>query len=92
MHAKTVVVDGARVDIGSANFTRLSHGGYEEVNLYCQDANLARAIETAIDHAIQQGQRAQHPVPHRPLSALIERVISAYQAGRSRGGPVAPHD
>ncbi len=92
VHAKAVVVDGARVDIGSANFTRLSHGGYEEVNLYCQDAALARAIEAAIDEASQQGQPAQHPVPHRPLSALIERVISAYQAGRSRGGPVAPHD
>jgi len=84
VHGKAVVVDGERVDIGSANFTRLSHGGYEEVNLYCQDAVFARAVEAAIEHSGQQSQTARHPVPHRRLSALIERMISAYQAGRSK--------
>jgi cardiolipin synthase len=84
VHGKAVVVDGARVDIGSANFTCLSHGGYEEVNLYCQDPVFARAVEAAIEHNIADSQAAHHPVPHRKVSALIERALSAYQAGRSR--------
>ena len=84
VHGKAVVVDEARVDIGSANFTRLSHGGYEEVNLYCQDPVFARTVEAAIERNIEDSQAARYPVPHRKVSALIERALSAYQAGRSK--------
>lgn len=87
VHGKAVVVDGARVDIGSANFTRLSHGGYEEVNLYSQNPVFARAVEAAIELSGQESQAARHPIPHRRVSALIERIISAYQAGRGGASP-----
>ena len=81
VHGKAMVVDGARVDIGSANFTSLSHGGYEEVNLHAHDRALAAEIEAAIERDVAD---SQYPVPHDRLNALIERVISSYQAGRSR--------
>jgi cardiolipin synthase len=84
VHGKAMVVDGARVDLGSANFTPLSHGGYEEVNLHAHDPALAREVEAAIGRAVAESRRVQFPVPHDRLNALIERVISAYQAGRSR--------
>ena len=80
VHGKAIVVDGLQVDIGSANFTPLSHGGYEEVNLYCQDAAFALAVESAIQHEIADSQEARHPIPHSPINALIERLISSYQA------------
>lgn len=80
VHGKAIVVDGVQVDIGSANFTPLSHGAYEEVNLYCQDATFARAVEDAIEREIADSQPARHPIPHSPVNALIERLISSYQA------------
>ncbi|HEY4186927.1 MAG TPA: phosphatidylserine/phosphatidylglycerophosphate/cardiolipin synthase family protein [Polyangia bacterium] len=87
VHGKAIVVDGERVDIGSANFTRLSHGGYEEVNLYCQDRAFALSVEAAIEKDIEDSQPARHPVPHSPVNALIERAISAYQAARKKHLP-----
>jgi len=84
VHGKAIVVDGLQVDIGSANFTPLSHGAYEEVNLYCQDATFAQAVEEAIEREILDSQPARHPVPHSPVNAWIERVISHRQAARVR--------
>jgi len=84
VHGKAIVVDGLHVDIGSANFTPLSHGAYEEVNLYCRDAAFARAVEEAIEREILDSQPARHPVPHNPLNAWLERVISHHQATRIR--------
>jgi cardiolipin synthase len=84
VHGKAMVVDGARVDLGSANFTPLSHGGYEEVNLHAHDRALAAEIEAAIERDAADSRRVQYPVPHDFLNALIESVISSYQAGRSR--------
>ena len=84
VHGKAMVVDGARVDIGSANFTPLSHGGYEEVNLHAHDRALAAEIESAIEREVAVSRRVQYPLPHGRLNALIEGLISSYQAGRSR--------
>ena len=84
VHGKAIVVDGLHVDIGSANFTPLSHGAYEEVNVYCRDAAFAHAVEDAIEREILDSQPARHPVPHSPINAWIERVISHHQAARIR--------
>jgi len=84
VHGKAIVVDGLQVDIGSANFTPLSHGAYEEVNLYCQDAAFAQAVEEAIEREILDSQPARHPVPHSPVNAWLERFISHRQAARIR--------
>jgi len=41
-------------------------------------------IEAAIEREVTDSRRVQYPVPHDFLNALIESVISSYQAGRSR--------
>jgi hypothetical protein len=46
VHGKAIVGDGEWVDIGSTNFTSPSHGGYEEVDLFCRDADFARKSST----------------------------------------------
>jgi cardiolipin synthase len=84
VHGKAIVVDGARVDLGSANFTTLSHGAYEEVNVYCQDARLAREVEDAIALAAREGQAALSRVRYRRIFMLAERAITRYQARRRK--------
>ena len=93
VHGKAIVVDGARVDLGSANFTTLSHGAFEEVNVYCQDARLAREVEEAIVHAARDGRAAESRVRYRRIYVLVERALSRYQARRrktARTPPSAP--
>lgn len=84
VHGKAIVVDGERVDIGSANFTPLSHGAYEEVDLYCADVDLARAVERAIERDIEDGREVRFPIPYRRPYMLMERALSAYQARKRR--------
>jgi cardiolipin synthase len=80
VHGKALVADGERIDIGSANFTTLSHGAYEEVDLYCRDRRLAGEVEGAIELAIQEGQAAAARVAYSRIRMLIERTIADYQA------------
>jgi cardiolipin synthase len=80
VHGKAIVVDGEWVDIGSTNFTPLSHGGYEELDLYCRDPELARRVEAAIEDDIRDGTPAQAAVPYRRVYAAVERLIVAYQS------------
>jgi cardiolipin synthase len=90
VHGKAIVVDGARVDLGSANFTTLSHGAFEEVNVYCQDSRLASEVEEAIEVAIREGQPAASRVRYRPIFMLVERAITQYQARRRKARPTPP--
>jgi cardiolipin synthase len=84
VHGKAIAIDGQRVLIGSTNFTILSHGSYEEVDLYCRDSSVARAVEVAIGKDIEDASPAPFPIPHRRLYALVERGIVSRQASRSR--------
>jgi len=79
VHGKAIVVDGERVDIGSTNFTPLSHHAYEEVDLHCRDARLARQVEDAIEREILDGTPVRAPVPYRRIYAAVERAIVAHQ-------------
>ena len=65
VHGKAIVGDGAWVDIGSTNFTSPSHGGYEEVDLFCRDAAFAKRVEDAIEHDIRDGKPARLPIRYR---------------------------
>ena len=65
VHGKAIVGDGAWVDIGSTNFTSPSHGGYEEVDLFCRDAAFAKRVEDAIEHDIRDGKPAKLPIRYR---------------------------
>jgi cardiolipin synthase len=80
VHAKIVVADGEVCDVGSANFTPLSHGVYDEIDLYAVSPGFGAAIERAVDEHCVEGEVVQGRLGYRRLHSQIERVIMAYQA------------
>ncbi|HEY4243833.1 MAG TPA: phosphatidylserine/phosphatidylglycerophosphate/cardiolipin synthase family protein [Kofleriaceae bacterium] len=83
VHSKVVVIDGRYADIGSANFTRLSHGVYDEINLYADSVPFAKALEAEIArHCDDGGQLASETLPFRRMYSGLERAIMAYQSRR----------
>ncbi len=80
VHSKIVVIDHRWVDIGSANFTRLSHGVYDEINLYADAAPFARALEAEIARHCEDGRVVEERVGYRRVYTQIERAIVAYQS------------
>lgn len=84
VHAKVVVRDGRYADIGSANFTPLSHGVYDEINVLVDDPAFAQSVEQAISDHCAAGELADQRVDYRRLYFHIERAIVAYQ-GRKGG-------
>ncbi len=83
VHGKALVGDGAWATVGSTNFTVLSHGDYEEVDLYCRDRAFAREVERAIEREALAGSPARLPLAYKPIRLAIEWGVSAYQ-GRKR--------
>lgn len=83
VHAKVLVGDGEWVDLGSTNFTRLSHGGYEEVDVFCRDRMFARRVEQAIEHQLCAAAPAQLPLDYRLWRLAFELGVSAFQ-GRNK--------
>ncbi len=82
VHAKAIVGDGAWATVGSTNFTVLSHGDYEEVDLFCRDRDFARELERAIEREALVGTPAQLPLAYKPARLAIEWGVSAYQGRR----------
>ncbi len=80
VHSKIVVIDHRWVDIGSANFTRLSHGVYDEINLYADAAPFAIALEAEIARHCEEGRIVEERVGYRRVYTQIERAIVAYQS------------
>ncbi len=83
VHGKAIVGDGDWATVGSTNFTVLSHGDYEEVDLFCRDRAFARDLERAIEREALGGTPAQLPLPSRPVRLAVEWGVSAFQ-GRKR--------
>jgi phosphatidylserine/phosphatidylglycerophosphate/cardiolipin synthase-like enzyme len=77
VHGKAMVGDGAWVDLGSTNFTTLSHASYEELDLFLRDAHFAAQVEAAIEADIRAGTPAQLPLRYRRLYAAVERIAMA---------------
>jgi cardiolipin synthase len=84
VHGKAIVVDSEWVDIGSANFTSLSHDVYEEVNLYRRDQTFARAVEAAIEKDIQNGRPAPGRVAYRRVRMLVERAVVNHETRKGK--------
>ncbi len=80
VHSKAVVIDHHVVDVGSANFTPLSHGVYDEINLYADHAGFATALEAEIGRHAAEGTLVDDKVGHRPIRSGIEKMFVAYQA------------
>ncbi len=84
VHSKAVVIDHRWVDVGSANFTPLSHGVYDEINLFADSPTFARAVEDEIGTHCLEGRIVDQRVGYRRVYQSIERAIMNFQ-GR-RGG------
>lgn len=61
LHAKCVVVDGAHVLVGSANFTRRAHTRNVEVGVCLRDPALAAALAGQLEALVAQGDLARLP-------------------------------
>jgi len=82
VHSKVVVIDHRFCDIGSANFTSLSHGVYDEINLFVDNAPFATAVEAEIERHCEDSRVAGSRLPYRRLNSGLERAIMAYQSRR----------
>jgi cardiolipin synthase len=82
VHSKVVVIDHRWADVGSANFTSLSHGVYDEINLYTDCEPFARDLEAEIDSHCADGRVADSRLTYRKVTSGIERAILAYQSRR----------
>jgi phosphatidylserine/phosphatidylglycerophosphate/cardiolipin synthase-like enzyme len=84
VHGKAVVGDGAWTDIGSTNFTSPSHGGYEEVDLFCRDAVFAKQVEDAIERDIRDGKLARLPIRYRRPYVVVERMLGSFHGRKKK--------
>jgi cardiolipin synthase len=82
VHSKVVVIDHRFADVGSANFTALSHGVYDEINLYADSAPFAAALEAEIDSHCEEGRVVDQTLRWRRAYSGVERAVMAYQARR----------
>ncbi len=82
VHSKVVVIDHRFSDVGSANFTSLSHGVYDEINLYADSEPFARALEAEIESHCEGAQLAERGLRYRKMYSGLERAIMAYQSRR----------
>ena len=80
--SKVVVIDHRWSDVGSANFTSLSHGVYDEINLYADCELFARALEAEIEAHCAEGAVAASRLRYRRMYSGVERAIIAYQSRR----------
>jgi cardiolipin synthase len=82
VHSKVVVIDHRFSDVGSANFTSLSHGVYDEINLYVQSEPFALALEAEIASHCFGARIADQRLTYRKMYSGLERAIIAYQSRR----------
>ena len=80
VHTKLVVVDGRYIDIGSANFTPLSHGVYDEINLYVDDAAFAEELTRLVLEHCLEGSIVGADLKYRKFTSSVERATVAYQS------------
>ncbi|MCA9671153.1 MAG: phosphatidylserine/phosphatidylglycerophosphate/cardiolipin synthase family protein [Myxococcales bacterium] len=84
VHSKAMVIDGERAELGSANFTPISHGVYDEVGIHVHDAAFAQAVAREIEKHADEGTRAYKPVRYSRIYAVVEWAIVTYQGRGTR--------
>jgi cardiolipin synthase len=82
VHGKAMVGDGEWIDLGSTNFTTLSHASYEELDIFLRDAAFAAEVERAIENDIREGTPARLPLRYSRLYAAVERIAMAVHGSR----------
>ncbi len=83
VHAKAIVIDERICDIGSANFTPLSHGVYDEVNLYVNDPAFAQDLVQAMQLRAAEATRLSRRFTTAKAALLLERAVVAYMSRRA---------
>lgn len=84
VHAKALVIDGAISDIGSANFTSLSHGVYDELNLYVNDTDFAAQLLAALEQRAVEALPLLGKMSTQRSVLFVEKVVVAYMSRRAR--------
>ncbi len=84
VHSKFVVIDRMLSDIGSANFTSLSHGVYEEVNLYVVDRSIAEELQAIAQKHCERGVEVRGTLSYKKVSTQIERAVVAFQSRKTK--------
>lgn len=74
MHAKCIVVDGERVLIGSANFTKRGHERNIEVGVCSKDPALAKALVAQLERSVEIGTFERLPSPTKPKQFVPEEL------------------
>ena len=82
VHSKVVVIDHRFSDVGSANFTRLSHGVYDEINLYADHPPFALQVEAEIARHCLEGVVVDDRLGYRRMASQFEKAIMAFQSRR----------
>ncbi len=82
VHSKVVVIDHRFADVGSANFTALSHGVYDEINLSADSESFAAELEAEIEAHCEGGKVAGGRIAYRKMFSGIEKAVVAYQSRR----------
>ena len=84
VHSKVVVIVHRYADVGSANFTAISHGVYDEINLYADCEPFAQALEQEIEAHCEEGHLVDQSLRMRWRRTFsgFERAVMAYQARR----------
>ena len=85
VHAKLMVIDEAIVDLGSANFTTLSHDGYAEVNLLVRDAAFATALAARMDAHVHTARLAVRRIRASRVRAGLEHHFMKRAGRRALG-------
>ncbi|PID38595.1 MAG: hypothetical protein CSB49_04780 [Proteobacteria bacterium] len=80
VHAKIMVIDSLIADVGSANFTPLSHGTYSEVDLFVRDASFAAQLESLVHRVAARSEQMLGRVRRNWLYEWVERAIVAGQS------------
>lgn len=85
VHAKAIVIDGRLCDVGSANFTPLSHGVYDEVNLYVNHQGFAERLQDALRARAEESEPLSGRIATTRTVLLVERAVVAYMSRRAAG-------
>jgi cardiolipin synthase len=84
VHSKVVVVDEEVVDLGSANFTPLSHGVYDELDVHVRDRAFAQGVSGVLEQHAGEGEHLRGRVHHDRVKAAIEHWLMM-RHGRGAG-------
>ena len=80
VHTKTQVVDGEITDLGSANFTPLSHGVYDEINVLIKNKAFSLQTIDAIESDAKECVLVDSALKYRRLIHAFEKAIVGYQS------------